>query len=186
MGFEELSGELERSADSECRKILHAAEKNAEKIVEAAKADAEEAVKAAKKEATEFARQEAAERITSAKLSAKKIVDEARDEAVERSLALAWQEYRREALKKPSYSQLMARIIEEGKRELGASSPVLYVRDEDKPLVPGFSTKPLPRQYSGGAILESPNGKVSVNKTLEEIFSQKRLSLRKGIYDRMF
>ena len=114
------------------------------------------------------------------------MVDEARDEAVERSLAQSWQEFRRESLKKAVYPQLLSRLIEEGRRELGAERPTLYVRDEDRQLVAGYPVKALPAEFSGGVILESASGKVSVNRTLEEIFSQKRLALRKEAYDRLF
>jgi vacuolar-type H+-ATPase subunit E/Vma4 len=35
-------------------------------------------------------------------------------------------------------------------------------------------------------IVESKDGKVRVNKTLEEVFAQKKPALRKEIYDRLF
>jgi len=186
MGFEELSSELHRNAESEGRKLVKAAEKNAEKIVEDAKAKAEENVAAAKKEAAELAKQEASERITSAKLAAKKMLDEARDEAVERCLAQEWHEFKASSMKKSYYPGFLDALVKDGMAELGSSQATIYVRDEDRQLLPGFPLKKLPPEYCGGVILESQNGKVRVNKTLEEIFSQKRLQLRKEAYDKMF
>ena len=76
--------------------------------------------------------------------------------------------------------------MREGVRELGTASATVYVRDEDRALVTGYKLAKLPSEYSGGAILESPDGKVRVNKTLEDTFAQKKLQLKKQIYDKMF
>jgi len=187
MGFDELVRELEKGAEAESRKILHASEKNAGKTVEGAKEKADGILKAARKEAAEFAKQEASEKETSAKLDAKKMLDEARDEAVEACILQVWQKFRSDALKKSSYPALLGKLVEEGAREIGAGQgAAVYVRDEDRGLAPGYALKKLPAEYSGGAIVESPNGKVRTNKTLEEIFAQKRPVLRKEIYDRLF
>ena len=186
MGFEELATELSKGADAEGRKIVHAAEKNAEKIVEDAKAKAEEAVKAAKKDAAELAKQEASERTTSAKLAAKKMVDEARDEAVEASMAQLWHKFKSDSMKKSVYPGLVERLVAEGAAELGAGQITVYARDEDAPFVKAGGVRKLPWEFSGGVIVESADGKVRVNKTLEEIFAQKKPALRKEIYERLF
>jgi len=187
MGFEELATELHKGADSEGKKITHAAERNAGKIVDEAKEKAEEIVKAAKKEATDFAKQEASERITSAKLAAKKAVDEARDEAVEGSMEQLWQRFKSDSMKKSVYPGLMGRLVAEGMAELGASQAVAYARGEDAQYAKSAGeVRKLPPEYCGGVIVESKDGKVRVNKTLEEIFAQKKPALRKEIYDRLF
>ena len=186
MGFEELTSELSKGADAEGKKIIHAAEKNAAKIVEDAKERAAATLLAAKKDAVEFARQEAAEKITSSKLAAKKMVDEAREEAVEASIGQAWQKFRTDSMKKSSYHGLLETLVKEGMAELGASQAVVYARDEDRQFLQGYQFKRLPQEFSGGVIVESQNGKVRVNKTLEEIFAQKKPQLRKDIYDRLF
>ena len=187
MGFEELANELHKGADAEGRKIIHASEKNAGKIVEDAKEKAEEIVKAAKSEAAEFAKQEASERTTSAKLAAKKMVDEARDEAVEASMEQLWQKFKSDSMKKSVYPGLMGRLVSEGIAELGTSQATIYARGEDAQyLQAGGEARKLPPEYCGGVIVESKDGKVRVNKTLEEIFAQKKSALRKEIYDRLF
>lgn len=185
MGFEGLASELHKHAEAEGRKLIHAAEKSAEKIENEAKEKADESVKAAKKDAASFVKQESSERLTSAKLSAKKIVDEARDSAVEAGLGQVWSAFKFESLKKSAYPQLLDRLVREGIRELGTKEATVYVRDEDRALVSGYRLEKLPREYSGGAILESPDGRVRVNKTLEDVFAQKKLQLRKQIYDRL-
>ena len=186
MGFDELASELHKSAEAEGRKIVHAAERGAEKAAEEAQEKADGQLKQAKKEAAAATRQEAAERLTSAKLAAKKMVGEARDEAVEASLHEVWKAFRSGSLKKSAYPALLSRLVAEGQKELGGGDAVVYVRDEDRPLVSGLKLAKLPAGYSGGAILESANGKVRVNKTLEEAFAQKKGTLRKEIYDRLF
>ena len=185
MGFEELASELHKGADAEGRKLLHAAEKNSEKIVADAKEKADEIVRNAKKDAADFANQESAERLTSAKLAAKKIVDEARDEAVEASILQVWQKYKSDSMKK-GYPALLEALAKQGMAELGVSKAIVYIRDEDRMSLRGYSTKRLPAEYSGGVIVESEDGKVRTNKTLEELFAQKKPALRKEIYDRLF
>jgi vacuolar-type H+-ATPase subunit E/Vma4 len=186
MGFEDLASELHKSAEAEGRKLIHAAERSSEKFEAEAKEKAEEQLRAAKKEASTYSKQEASERITSAKLSAKKIVDEAREEAVEAALRQAWSQFKSDSLKKSNYPQLLDRLMREGASELGTKDAIAYVRDEDRQLVSGFKLAKLPPEYCGGAILESPNGRVRVNKTLEEVFAQKKTALRKEIYDKLF
>ncbi|MCX6773161.1 MAG: V-type ATP synthase subunit E family protein [Candidatus Micrarchaeota archaeon] len=186
MGFEELATELHKSAESEGRKLIAAAEKNAHKYEEEAKEKAEELLRDAKKDAQAYSKQESAERLTSAKLAAKKIVDEARDDAVEASLHQVWNAFKASSLKKATYPALLQKLIADGIRELGSNDAVVYVRDEDKPLVAGYKTAKLPAQYTGGAILESANGKIRVNRTLEEVFAQKKSEMRKKIYDSLF
>ena len=186
MGFEELTSELHKGADAEGKKIIHAAEKNAARIVEDAKEKAAETLSAAKKEATEFARQESAERITSAKLAAKKMVDEAREEAVEASIGQAWHKFKADSMKKSSYPEMLNALVKEGMAELGVGQATLYVRDDDRQYLQGREFRKLPQEYSGGVIVESQGGRVRVNKTLEEIFAQKKPALRKDIYDRLF
>ena len=51
---------------------------------------------------------------------------------------------------------------------------------------PGFATRQLPPEFSGGAIIESASGKVRVDKTLEEEFAAHRNELRKKIYAEIF
>ena len=186
MGFEELASELHKSAEVEGKKLTNAAEKNAAKIVEAAQDNADEHVRAAKKEVASQIKQSSAERITSAKLSAKKIVDEARDEAVEAALHDVWKSFKAASLRKGTYQELLNRLVKEGVQELGAKDATVYVRDEDKTLVSGFRTSTLASEYSGGAIIESADGKIRVNKTLDEAFAQRKSNLRKQIYDQLF
>ena len=186
MGFEELAQELHRNAESEGRKLVLAAQKNAQKYEEEAGAKADETLRAAKKEALSYARQESAERLTSAKLSAKKILDEARDEAVEGSLHQVWNAFRQSSLRRGTYPSLLQKLIADGLRELGTSDVTVYVCDEDKSLVSGHRVAKLPPQYSGAAIIESADGKVRVNKTLEDVFAQRKGELRKKIYDKLF
>lgn len=186
MGFEELISELHKQSEAEGKKIISAAEKGAEKIQEQSREKTEESLRAAKKEAAAYVKQESSERITSARLSAKKLVDEARDEAVEASLRQVWQKFRSDSLGKGTYGDLLNRLIKEGMRELGSTDATVYVRDEDRSLASGFRLGKLPAEYSGGAIIESSNGKIRVNKTLEETFAQKKGALRKQIYDKLF
>ena len=186
MGFEELAVELHKNAEAEGKKLIAAAEKNARKTEEDAQGKAEEMLRTAKKEALSYAKQESAERLTSAKLTAKKIVDEARDDAVEGSLHQVWNAFKSSSLKKATYPALLQKLIGDGIRELGPGDAIVYVRDEDKPLVSGYRVAKLPAQYSGGAILESANGKIRVNRTLEEAFAQKKEEMRKKIYDKLF
>ncbi len=185
MSFEDLANELSRHAESEGKKLMNAAERAAEKTEDAAKEKAEETIRAAKKDASAYVKQESSERITSSKLSAKKIVGEARDEAVEASLKQVWQQFKSDSLRK-NYAQLLSRLVSEGAGEIGASDVTVYVRGEDAQLISGYKTAKLPSEYSGGAIIESANGKIRVNKTLEEIFAQKKSLLRKAIYDKLY
>ena len=128
MGFDELATELHKSAEAEGKKLTNAAEKNAARIVQAAQEKADDGVKAARKEVSAQIKQESSERITSAKLAAKKIVDEARDEAVEAALHDVWKSFKASSLRRGAYQELLNRLVREGLEELGAKDAVVYVR----------------------------------------------------------
>ncbi len=186
MGFEDLASELHKHAEAEGKKLMHASERAAGKTEDEARAASEEAFRAARKEAASFVKQESSERLTSAKLSAKKILDEARDEAVGGSLLQVWRQFKSDSLRKTAYPALLQRLLKEALAELGSGDATVYVRDENRQLVSGYKLSRLPSEYTGGVIVESTNGKVRVNKTLEEAFAQKKGSLRKQIYDKLF
>lgn len=186
MGYEGLATELHKNADAEGRKIIRAAENSAEKTVDEAQAKAKEIMDSAKKEAHAFVKQEGTERLTSAKLSAKKILDEAKDDAVERAVRAIWSGFKSQALKKSVYPDLFSKLLKEGVEELGTTKAVVYVREEDRQFVSGYKAEALPPEFSGGLIIESLDGKMRVNKTLEEIFSQNKNELRKKIYTKLF
>ena len=114
------------------------------------------------------------------------MVDEAREEAVEASISQVWNRFRSDSMKKSSYPELLNALVKEGMAELGASQAIVYARDEDKQHLSGYQFKKLPQEYCGGVIVESQSGKVRVNRTLEDIFAQKKPQLRKDIYDRLF
>jgi len=87
----------------------------------------------------------------------------------------------------PGYSKFLTQRVKEGLEELSVSNPVVHVCKGDKKFLKGIKAK-VAEDLSGmgGAVIESADGTVRVDCSLETLFEDKRELLRKKLYERMF
>jgi V/A-type H+-transporting ATPase subunit E len=186
MGLDSLKREIEREAEAEGRKILDDAERESRETVKGAEKGAKLKETDAEAEAQKLLASEKSERIVATRLEAKKIRADAKEEAIKESLGSVWKQFA--ALPKgKEYPALLGRLVSDGTREIGAGAKV-YVRKEDRGLLKdmGADLAEKPIGCAGGAIIESADGKVRVDNTLEQLFEEKREEIRKEIYGRLF
>ncbi|MBI4210583.1 MAG: hypothetical protein HY544_03710 [Candidatus Diapherotrites archaeon] len=186
MGMENLRKSLMQEAQAEARKISAEAEKQAEKAIAEAKEKARAIIAGARQAAKESSEAQKAERLSAAQLKARKIVTEAKNRKTEEALAMAWKEFSAIPESK-GYEAFMKKAITGAEREF-AGKAVVRVREEDMKMAKRLSkgVSPEPARISGGAIVSSPDGKVSVDCSLEAMFEQKKEDIRKTIYLEMF
>jgi vacuolar-type H+-ATPase subunit E/Vma4 len=140
----------------------------------------------AEEEAGRFVAAQERERIAWAKLEAKKISGEARESVVRTAMDGLYKQlasFRKDGRYKDFLNARVASAI----RELSAQKPVVHLCRGDSRLLAGVNAKvveDLPGM--GGAIVESSDGSVRVDYTLETLFEDKRELLRKKVYERMF
>ena len=121
------------------------------------------------------------ERISAAKLKAKKIVSDATNKTIDFAMEKIWLEF----VKLPSkdeYETILKSLITSAEKELG--SGVVHVNANDFRLAKKISknVSEKPADISGGAIITSKNGKILIDNSLESIFDSKRDDVRKIIF----
>jgi len=181
MSLDNLSKALMQEGKAEARKIISEAEKQASAEAVRAKDEAKEITAEARKKADEIVVAEQNERISAAKLKAKKIVSDATNRTIDSAMEKIWQEF----VKLPSkdeYEAILKGLITSAEKELG--NGIVHVNANDlriaKKISKNVSDKPV--DISGGAIVTSKSGKIIIDNSLESIFDSKRDDVRKIIF----
>jgi len=165
---ESIIREAETEAQKASEEAKLAAEREAESIMQGARADAD----AVKRRQISEARHRAKIREQEEK---DKIMQEVLDRAKKRTLELVKDENK--------YSPLLARLIESGINELGEKTVMIHLNARDlkttatlEPKIAKFAShvkvewSKQPIDAAGGATVSSPDGKMRIVNTLEQIF----------------
>ena len=181
MSLENLGKALMQEGKAEARKIISEAEKQASAELAKAKDAAKEITAVARKKVEEIVVAEQNERISAAKLKAKKIVSDATNTTIDSAMEKIWQEF----VKLPSkedYETILKGLITSAEKELG--NGVVNVNANDMRLAKKISknVSDKPADISGGAIVTSKNGKIIIDNSLESIFDSKKDEVRKIIF----
>jgi len=186
MGIDHLTADILAEARKEAKAITSAAEAEKKAYLAEEKQRVSNRRNAAKAEADAFVFAQQRERIAWAKLEAKKIEGDARESVITNTMTELYKQLL--TLRGTSgYSKFINQRVKEALEELSVSNPVVHVYKGDKKLLKGVTAtikEDLPGM--GGAIIESSDGSVRVDATLETLFEDKRELLRKMLYERMF
>ncbi|MFH1394071.1 MAG: V-type ATP synthase subunit E family protein [Candidatus Micrarchaeota archaeon] len=186
MGIERLTSSLLLEANKEAADIISAAESHVQKMVEEERARNKELESGMEEDVDRILDGQKNERIAWARLEAKRILAEAREDAIKNVLEGFF-----EALSKgkqsKEYKEFMGSAVKSAISELGTSGLVVHVCKGEGKLVKVKGVKVVQDLDAlGGAIVESKDGNVRVNLTLEMLFESRRDELRKKISDKLF
>ena len=189
MGLEELRAEILRNAAAEAKRIEREGEAGEKRVLEEADAYRKSLLERSRAAAEAVIRAERNERLSSVRLSGRKMVAAARDAA----LRAAVEEARARFLSLPesspkAYAELLDGIIRAGVAEAGKGAVVhLNARDMKRAKrVTGAKVAGEPEGFAGGALVESADGKILVRGTLEDIFEENSGSVRAFLNASMF
>ncbi|GEM_PF-5542977 len=187
MSLEELRKSLLQEAKAEGRRVTADAQKLSEQRLDAAKAQAKAIVSEAVERAQRIAAAERNERQSAAALKAKKITSEAQGQVLAQGLEKIRKELGQFPSQKAEYEKLLKRLIGHAEKEIGKGA-VVMVNSRDQALAKKHSKNVSGKaaQISGGAIAATADGSISVDGSLESIFSQKEEELRKLVYSEIF
>ena len=186
MGIDHLTADILAEARKEAKAITDAAEAEKKKALKEEKAKVSRMLSDAENEAGMFVSAQQRERIAWAKLEAKKVEGEAKEAKITEAMDGLYAKLRTFRSSKEYPAFLNARV-KEATEEIKTKTHVAHVCRGDKKLLRDFRgtiKEDLPGM--GGAIVESPDGTVRVDCTLETLFEDKRELLRKKLYERMF
>ncbi len=186
MGFEELLSSLEEKGKAQEREVLSAAQAEARKIAKNSEHEAQKILEKAQHAGQAEGNEQKAEMYAAARLRAKRIIAEAREKAVENVLA----ELRDEMYgftKTKEYSDLLVKLAKSGVKAIGPGAVVKARKEDEKNLrSAGLNMSPILLQCLGGVIVETADGRVRVNNTLESLLEQFTPQLKQRAYEELF
>ncbi len=188
MGIERLTSSLIKEADEEAAKIVEAAEWHVKKMKEEERSKRSALKTEAEKEIGKLLSEQKNERLAWARLEAKRVTAEAREDAINSAIDDLFSSLK-EVKKSKEYKDFLSKNISAAVKELGGMKLTVRVSKEDKKLLPK-----LPKSCKvannlealGGAVIETQDGKMKVDLTLETLFELRRDELRKMISEKLF
>ena len=186
MGIEKLRKSLLSEAKEEAQQIVETAKSHVQNMLKEEKAKDAERKSKAEKEVERTLRDQQNERIAWARLEAKRIKAEAREDAIKNVLeeffnALA------KCRSTPEYKKFLKKAVPEAAADLGGNVTV-HCLQEDKKLIPSIKNAKVVADLKGlgGALVESSDGKIRVDLTLETLVDSSRDEIRKQISEELF
>jgi vacuolar-type H+-ATPase subunit E/Vma4 len=186
MGIEKLKHSLLSEANAEADKIVEAAEAHVKGMLGEQKTKHTQKEEEAKKEIEKLLEEQRNERIAWARLEAKRIIAEAKEDAINNVLEDFFKELKA-ARKTPGYQKFLKKAATYGVAELGKDSTVHVLKGEKK-LLPKLSGAEVVEDLTGlgGALVESSDGKIRMDLTLETLFDSRRDEIRKKANELLF
>ena len=188
MGLEELRKEILHKTHEEVRRIEAEAEAEEGRIIGEAESRRKALLEKAKSDAAETIEAERGEHISSARLRAHKLQAEEKEELVEKAIALVRKRFLALPKEKEKYSLLLHKLIEKGVAAVGQGA-VVHLNNADRKQVKAIKNATLshePASIAGGAIIESPDGRVIVRASLEDLFDEYSGETRRLAYTSLF
>ncbi|MDD5172310.1 MAG: V-type ATP synthase subunit E [Candidatus ainarchaeum sp.] len=185
MGIENLKGSLLSEASGEAQKIVDSAQAHVDAMVEEERSKRAAMKKDAEKEVGKLLMEQRNERIAWARLESKRVIAEAREDAIKGVLEDFFDSMKT-VRKSPEYKKFLNARVADALEELGAGATIHVVKG-DKALTAVKNAKVVEDlEGLGGALVESADGKFRMNLTLETLFELRRDEVRKEIYEILF
>ncbi len=185
MGIEKLKGSLISEASEDARKITDEAAAQVKGMQEEERSRKASLKKDVEKDVERQLSEQRNERIAWARLESKRLLSEAREDAIKDVLEDFFDALS-DARKSPEYKKFLNSGIAAAVSELGPGSVVRLVKG-DKALVQAKGAKVVEDLDAlGGAIVETADGKIRIDLTLETQYESKKDDIRKQINDKLF
>jgi len=186
MGIEKLKGSLLSEANEDAQKIVQSAEAHVSGMLDEERSRKAAMKKDAEKEVARLLEEQRNERIAWARLESKRVIAEAKEDAIKGVLEDFFDALKG-ARKTPEYKRFLGKAVLEAVSELGGDV-VIHILKGEKPLIPAVKGSKVVEDLDalGGAMVETSDGKIRVDLTLETLFESKRDDVRKSIYEKLF
>jgi len=188
MGIEKLTSSLLEEAREEASKIVEAAESHVREMKAREREKMAGMEKQAEKEVGNVLKDQRNERLAWARLEAKRITAEAREDAINNAIEDIFDSLG-EIRKSKEYKDFMSRSVKAAMDELQGEKLTVHVLKTDKKLLPKLpkGCRVLTDLDSlGGIMIETGDGKMRADLTLETLFELRRDELRKKISTELF
>jgi V/A-type H+/Na+-transporting ATPase subunit E len=186
MGIEKLKGSLISEASEDAKKIVDGAEAEVKGLLEEERARKASLKKEAEKDVARALEEQRNERIAWARLESKRLLSEAKEDAIKGVLEDFFESLG-SVRKAPEYKKFLNSSVAAAVAELGAGS-VVRVAKGDKALLSSLKGTKVSEDLEGlgGAMVESADGKIRIDLTLETQYESRKDDIRKQIYEKLF
>ena len=177
MSAEKIIDQIKKDTEKEIKGILRDAENQVKSIHENAKREAEVDVKRIENESVKKSENLKKIMISKASQDAKREIMNAREKKIEDCFTKAHSELSK--VKGNNYTKIVKKLIEDGCKKLGKNCTVLISRNEDKKIAMDLGIKVDGKvESSGGVILKSSDGKITLDHTFEGILNREKDKIR--------
>ncbi|MEM3422793.1 MAG: V-type ATP synthase subunit E [Candidatus Bilamarchaeaceae archaeon] len=185
MGLEKITSSLLKEGEDEAQKILESAKWHVSKMIEEERAKGEQLKAGVQNEVKKLLEEQRNERLAWARLEAKRIAAEAREDAIKKALDEIY-ELAPSLRKTEKYSSYLSKKVSAAVEEVGGKA-VVHVVKGDKKLLTKIKV-PVEEDLNalGGAIVESADGKMRVDLRLETLFEMRSDDIRRKLAEELF
>lgn len=177
MSAEKIIEEIKKDSEKEVKQILNEVKKQAASILENSKkeaqAESEKIISDGKKQSENIKKI----LISKANQDAKREVIKAQEEIIEECFTKAHHEL--SILKGNDYEKLVKKLIEDGRKKLGGECSIIISREADKKIAENLGIRLGGYvETSGGVILKSLDGRVTLDRTFDGILKREKSKIR--------
>ncbi|MEW6748748.1 MAG: V-type ATP synthase subunit E family protein [Candidatus Micrarchaeota archaeon] len=185
MGIEKLKGSLLSEANEDARKIVEAAQSHVDGMLREERSRKSAIKERAEKDVERLLSEQRNERIAWARLESKRIIAEAREDALKNVLE-AFFDGLKDVRSSTEYKKFLKGAVSQAAAELGDATIHLAKGDKKLVTIPKGCKVAEDLEGLGGALIESADGKIRMDFTLETMFELQRDEVRKKVSDKLF
>ena len=177
MTAEKIIEQIKEDSQKEIEQILKDAKKQATHILKEAKKEAEQESDKILSDGTRQSENIKKILISKARQDAKRDVMNTRETIIDECFTEA--HHRLSILKGNDYEKMVKKFIEDGQKKLGRNCTVLITRDTDKKIVEDLEINIAGTvESSGGVVLKSADGKITLDHTFNGILKREKDKIR--------
>ena len=186
MGIEKLTGSLVGEANQGAKEIVKTAQWHVDQMLKDEQSKEDGLKEQASTEVKARLDAQRNERLAWARLEAKRVIAEAREDAITNNLESFFEELK-DAHKGTAYKSFLEQSVKQAMKELGGACTI-HVSKSDAALLAKLQNCKIAIDLEalGGAIVESEDRTVRIDLRIETLFDIRRDGLRKDVNDRLF
>ena len=177
MSAEKIIEQIKKDSEKEIQQIIKEAEKQAKNIIQTAQKEAEIQAERIIEDGKQQSKKQKKILLSKTNQELKRDIMNTKEKIIDDCFTKAHHEL--SILKGERYEKLVKKLIKDGQKKLGNDCAILVTRDIDKNIATNLGLKIKGKiDSSGGIILKSADGKVSLNNTFDGILKRDKDKIR--------
>ncbi len=180
MTAEKIIERIKKDSEKEIKQILKEAEKQATQIINDSKKEAEQEAEKILQNGEKQSENIKKIQISKASQDTKRNIMNAREKIIEDCFTKA--HHKLSTLSKAEYKKTVTKLTEEGLKKLGGRCNVIVSRSIDREIAKNMGLEVIRTvEKSGGVILRSIDGKITLDNTFDGVIKRKKDEIRRKV-----